>query len=576
MSKNKNQKQSGQAMIGSVLFVLVAGMLLMTGLVGPGVKNHRDAQSFGKSLNSFHLAESGLEDVLFRLKTGQIVDSEETLSIDGQSVTTLITGAGNSKTILSTGVFNDFFKKIQAKVTTGTGIAFNYGVQTGLGGLVLNNNASIIGNVYTGGDIVGSHGSYITGSAIAANSVSLTTDQENSNPSTPSASVVFRNGNTTQDIAQSFRVSTSSSPINKVDFYIKKVGAPSSATVYIKNDNSGSPGSTNLASGVLDSDLITTNYGWISVTFDSNPVLNEDTDYWLVIDSNSDHSSKYYVIGANADGYSQGVSKIRGRSWATTGVENKDIYFKLYLGGIYSTISGVTIGQDGVGIAHAHNVINSTISGNLYCQSGSGNNKACDTSQSDPVPQNWPVSDANIAFWKSEAEAGGELEGDYIASSTDSYLGPIKVNGDLHVTNNKNLILTGTVWVTGDILLDNNVVVSLDASYGDNSGLMVSDGVVTISNNGNFNTTGDGYVMVLTTSNADPAIDLQNNAGTVILNAQKGVINFSNNAAAKSITALKLVLEPNATIVYESGLANQNFVSGPSGGWNITSWMEVE
>ncbi|KKT91018.1 MAG: hypothetical protein UW93_C0014G0001, partial [Parcubacteria group bacterium GW2011_GWC1_45_13] len=44
---------------------------------------------------------------------------------------------------------------------------------------------------------------------------------------------------------------------------------------------------------------------------------------------------------------------------------------------------------------------------------------------------------------------------------------------------------------------------------------------------------------------------------------------------AKEATAYGIILNNEAIITYESGLANVNFYSGPSGGWNIESWAEV-
>ena len=35
-------------------------------------------------------------------------------------------------------------------------------------------------------------------------------------------------------------------------------------------------------------------------------------------------------------------------------------------------------------------------------------------------------------------------------------------------------------------------------------------------------------------------------------------------------------LNNNATVIYDSGLANANFVNGPSGGWNVKTWQEVK
>jgi len=574
-----NKDQAGQAMIGSVLFVLLAGMLLMTGSVNPGVRSSKDATSIDSSLSSFHLAESGVEDVLYRLKNGLTVSSNEVLSLDGNQTNTAVTDSGNSKTITALGNITNYIRKIQAQAVTGTGIAFNYGVQVGQGGFVLSNNAGVIGNVYSNSSITGSNGSYIRGTAIAANSSALSTDQSNDTPTSPSNSINFRNTSGTQDFAQSFIVSTSS-PVNKVDLYLKKVGSPASATVYIRNDNAGKPGSTSITTGTLNSSLVTTNYGWITTTFNSNPILVPGTTYWLVVDNATQSGSAYYVIGANDDGYSSGQTKVgqNGGTWSATSPATLDGYFKLYLGGLYSTITGVTVGQNGVGNAQAHTVTNSTIAGSLYCQTGSGNNKACNTSQADPVAQNWPVSEANIEAWKAGAQAGGVWNGNFTATTSTTNLGPRKIVGDLSLSNNKTLVVNGTLWVTGNFTVSNNTSVRLGSGYGAGSGVIVVDGTISISNNATFAGSGQtgSYIMLLTTSPSDSAITVSNNAGTVILNAQNGTITFSNNSGAKEATANRIVLSNNASIVYDSGLANQNFVSGPSGGWNITGWKEVE
>jgi hypothetical protein len=51
---------------------------------------------------------------------------------------------------------------------------------------------------------------------------------------------------------------------------------------------------------------------------------------------------------------------------------------------------------------------------------------------------------------------------------------------------------------------------------------------------------------------------------------------FSNNAGARQATAHTIELAPNAEIIYETGLINLNFVSGPGGAFDITGWKEIE
>ena len=71
------------------------------------------------------------------------------------------------------------------------------------------------------------------------------------------------------------------------------------------------------------------------------------------------------------------------------------------------------------------------------------------------------------------------------------------------------------------------------------------------------------------------AIEIDNNAGAVILNAQKGKVKFSNNAEAKSVSAKSVELDNGATIDYDIGLVNVNFISGPGGGFDIVGWREI-
>jgi hypothetical protein len=90
------------------------------------------------------------------------------------------------------------------------------------------------------------------------------------------------------------------------------------------------------------------------------------------------------------------------------------------------------------------------------------------------------------------------------------------------------------------------------------------------------------YIVFVTTSNCDisfcskNSIDISGGAGSVVLYAPNGTIAFSGSASAKEATAYKISLTGNTTVNYDSGLANINFTSGPSGTWGINSWKEIE
>jgi hypothetical protein len=44
----------------------------------------------------------------------------------------------------------------------------------------------------------------------------------------------------------------------------------------------------------------------------------------------------------------------------------------------------------------------------------------------------------------------------------------------------------------------------------------------------------------------------------------------------REATGYKLYLDNNAEIEYEVGLEDTTFSSGPSGGWDVVSWEEIE
>lgn len=575
-NKNKIQKNKGAAMMIVVLFFMFISLTILIGVITPVVREFKIVSDNFNSKQSYFLAESGVEDILLRLRNNMDFDANETLVLGTSSATTAITDISSSeKEIVSLGDINNIQRRVNTTVSTGVGVSFSYGVQSGKGGFLMDNNSSVIGSVYSNGNITGS--GTITGSAISANSALLTSDQSNG-AGFPDYDVTFCNTNITEDFAQSFKISENEI-INKVQLYLKKVGNPSNLTVRIVTNSGGVPGTTTLTSKTLSSTLVsTTNYGWVEVPFDSNPELIAGTTYWLVIDG-SYSSSKYYKIGANDNGYENGVSKIGkyNGTWNNNSPTSLDGFFNIYIGGINGLISGIDIGDNGVGIAHAHTVNSSTVEGVKYCQS-TNNSPACDTSRPDPVQVPMPISEQNILDWKDEALTGGTYTGNYIVDDTSASLGPKKINGNLIVTNNANLTITGTVWVTGDITISNNAIVQLHSSYLSSDAVMINDGIVDVSNNAVFYGSGTvgSYIMILSTSSSSSAITLGNNAGAIVLYAANGTVNVSNNAGAKGINGYYIHLNNNAVITYESGLMDSNFVGGPSGSWNISQWKETE
>lgn len=588
--KNIIQKNKGTAMMVVVLFFMFISLSILVGIITPAVREFMISKDNFDSKQAFFIAESGAEDILYRVKNGFDVGTigiDRTIYLDDsfyQIPTDYIDIGGGRKIITTTGDINSNQRKVSLTLSTATGVSFNYGVLVGQGGIELDGSGTINGNIYANGPITGDSSAIITGTAISANSPSIISDQTNGT-GIPALDISFGNNNATQDIAQSFQVATSS-PLNKVQLFIRKISTPSNAIVKIMNDSNGNVGSTEIARGTLSAATVTTNYGWVEISFTTNPLLDTSKTYWLVIDA-STSSSKYYVIGAtNNNSYSNGISKIGrlGGTWNNTNPAGLDYFFSLFLGGVNGSITGNSGSQwnqlhvgtvSGTAQAHTVNYTNST--GNIYCKSGTGNNKAC-IDQPDPTYVAYPVSEANIEEWKNNSLTGGTYSGNYTVGWAGATLGPKKIEGNLTVSSGGTLTVTGTLWVTGNIILNGGAVIKLASNYGTNDGVILSNGTITVTGGGHA--TGSGvsgsYLMLLSLDDTDSAMTISGGAGAVIAYAPYGMITISGGASLKEATGYKMLIEGGSSITYESGLTNNNFSSGPSGSWGIDSWKEVE
>ncbi|MFH1461229.1 MAG: hypothetical protein ABIF84_02315 [Patescibacteria group bacterium] len=248
---------------------------------------------------------------------------------------------------------------------------------------------------------------------------------------------------------------------------------------------------------------------------------------------------------------------------------------------INKKIEDVAIGGD----AYTYSCGNADIKGTLYYVHG-GTIANCSYGQlvvlENPIePIDLPISESQINTWKEEASAGGIIYGDYTVSGTRS-LGPIKITGNLNISNNATFTATGLIYVQGNINASNNSTIRLDSSFNSLSGVIISDGKMSINNNITIRGSGESgsYLMMLSTNNSidltSPAIKLDNNATGAIFYASHGAIYLSNNISVREATAYKLILDNNAVISYDIGLENINFSSGPGGGWSVENWREIE
>ncbi len=73
------------------------------------------------------------------------------------------------------------------------------------------------------------------------------------------------------------------------------------------------------------------------------------------------------------------------------------------------------------------------------------------------------------------------------------------------------------------------------------------------------------------------AIDVKNTvSGALLVYAAHGEILLQNNINLKEVSAYRIRLKNTAKVIYETGIVNLLFDSGPSGGYEILSWKEIE
>lgn len=610
MNSFKNQKnqayfkksEGGFSALISVLIVIMASAIFTSGFLLITSRNSEIARDSLRSEQSYYTAESGVEDSIYRIRSGKNYSFSNTLVLENSTSTVSISEASGIATINAIGDKNNLLRTVSAQLQlSSTGADFFYGVQVGDGGLEMDNNSEIIGNIYSNGSIGGESGSKITGDAIVASSL---TEDNQARSIVCNTDQLVGKADPQIDYAQSFSVNSNGN-LAKISLYIKKVGDPDSVNVRITNNNSGSPNNNSIAQGTLDKNLVTTTYGWVDVVLNDPVALIAGQTYWIVLDTQK-NASKYWIWCSDSNnGYGNGVGKYS-KDWdddpwtQITG----DLNFKTYFGSGVGTINGITI----LGDARASAITNSNICGNAYyqtidpfslaflnsptsgpCVSPVTNGTAYPGSEN-PQPSQMPISLGNIDQWKADAQVGGTITGDYAIDSNQN-IGPKYITGNLLVnSNNKILTITGTVYVAGNIdISGNGSTIKCDPGYGSNSCIILTDGWVHIENNINFSGSGQSgsFLMVLSTLNCDGsgaqsgcthhngAMDVHNNANGVIFYAANGMINLHNGVNVTQATAYKLRIDNTATITYNSGLANASFSSGPSAGWKISNWKEV-
>lgn len=578
-------KEKGQVLLLLILVVSIV-LFITLALVGGATLYFQNATYSVNSEKATALAEAGIDKAVVSLNSNPNYTGEtEEMFGDGSYSITLTTKDAATKIIEATGYIpNKLTPKVKRTVkieaSKGLGLAFNYGVQVGEGGLEMKQNSRVNGSVYANGNIEMDNNAVITGDGWVAGGVMGVPDQQNECADVNCSDFIFGkaiDGETHLDVAQSFQIS-SDSKVSKVALKLKKVGSPPDITVRILKDKNGSPDKGEVkATGTLYAGLVTTSYGFADVTFSSSPNLKSDQIYWLMADTAND-SSNYWVWSSDlAQSYTRGVAKWS-PNWNTgnplwNGIL-ADLDFKVFVGGVATYIDGgqgATIGGD----AHANTLRDLTVTGGAFYQlldnvtAGS-----LHPGSDDPEPKVMPISDANIAQWKAEAEAAGVFTGNITTCPVNLPAG--KYIGNIIIGHDKKCIITAgsPVWITGTLNLDNENTIKLDPGWGASSGVIITDGIIELDNKNKIlgsGTVGSELILLSThdsTVNDTVAIHLKNDGNSGAIYAGNGKIEVGNGNSIKEATGWKIKLKENTVINYETGMAGL-FFTGPGGSYSL-------
>lgn len=590
------------------IIVVTLGVVLFSVLfVVAGAQIYYTNASYSQNAESASaLAEAGIDKAITALNnTGGGYNGEKDISFGEGTYSVTITDVDpTTKLIESVGyvpsrIRADAKRTIDVKVSRGIGLSFPYGLQTGEGGICMGNGAILNGSVYSNASISLGNTTNVTGDVFVAGGTQPAADQQTDCSGVNCQDYIFGksvSGESRQDVAESFKPSQTKA-INKVALKLKKTGTPANPTVRIMKDSGGKPDKNNvLATGTLSANLVTTQYSFVDVTFDSTPTLTSGTTYWIMVHSSSLDSSNYWSwLNDLAQSYTNGSPAWSSNWQAHTPVWTAvagDLGFKTYMGG---TVNFISLGNGSTinGNAHA-NTINGgngvTIKKDAYYQTIDSLITVQGTkhpNSADPAPTVFPVSDANVNDWESQALAAGLTNGD-VSGGTNctKTLGPGKISGNLTLGNGCKVTVKAPLWITGNISGGSPTTFTLDSSFGATSGPIIVNGTTTLGNGSDIRGSGTpgSYLMLFSgydstaggtasscTSGggATVAIDVGNSSISGIVYAPLGRVNLSNGASFKEITAWEITLGNNSILNYDTGFASTVFSSGPSGAYSL-------
>lgn len=270
--------------------------------------------------------------------------------------------------------------------------------------------------------------------------------------------------------------------------------------------------------------------------------------------------------------------------------------------------SGLVDSIHATGSVWAHSIDNAVIDGDAYFHSSStitatvvgGSSFA---GFSDQATSALPISDEMVEEWKETIRTTGTViastspqcsGGTYVINSNTT-LGNVKIECNVEMRKqgaSTVIIITNPIWISGNLSFSQGPTIVASSSLGsksvqvivDNESNRATSSKISVNQSTEFQSgNASSYVMLLSMNTSaenggtEKAIDLAQSAnGKVLVYAAHGLISLGNNISLKEVTAHQIDIANGAQVIYESGLVNLLFTSGPGGGFTIVSWRETE
>jgi len=171
MILRSNNNRGYVIIILTILFASI-GLVVVLGGATPVITHYASIKGSSYSKQSILIANSAINEAVYRLKTGKNLPNSLTLTLDTGSATVNTTATPQGKRIIVEGNKNNYRRTLLTEFIFGTGVSFHYGVQAGQGGFIMQNSSSVLGNIYSNGSIVGA-GNWVYGDVISAGPTGL-------------------------------------------------------------------------------------------------------------------------------------------------------------------------------------------------------------------------------------------------------------------------------------------------------------------------------------------------------------------------------------------------------------------